>query len=139
MESNKIELVIYDLSKGKLRCLSRLIWTKKKVKGMFHVSLRIYGNEYYFEMNGRVITTPEIYMKSTNLKPYDIIYVGMTNIGKDDFEDLFKTIIINETYNIFSNNCIHFTDKIIKEILKIKYSLPEYIIKNPQSIRNLLL
>jgi len=124
---NPVVLNVYDLSNGLARTMSqRLIGTH--LEGIWHTGIVVYGKEFYFGggiCQGHPGQTPYG-------NPIDIITLGTTLIPEDLFMDFLRDLspsFSQSTYDLFKNNCNHFTDECSQFL--IGNGIPKHIVDLP--------
>ena len=130
----KVELWLYDLSKGVSKHLSELIF-QKHFEGIWHSSIVVYGKEHYIA-GDIVIGEPG---KSHYGKVSRTMELGYTDIPEVIFHQFIATIVddhTEENYDLMKNNCNHFSDKCSQFLLEKGIpvgvrDLPSDIMKTP--------
>jgi hypothetical protein len=83
MSSSTVELYIYDLSRGMAATLSPMI-IGKKIDGIWHTAIVVYGREYFFGSHGISSCNP----RSTPLgEPLRVLKLGETQVPYSVFID----------------------------------------------------
>ena len=130
MTEHEVLLYQYDLTNGMATKVAKFM-TGKDVEAIWHTSLVVYGNEYFFG-GGICIGKPKC-------TPYGIpikeSVFGKTTKTQEEFEKYLKTIddrYNEETYHILKNNCNHFTNDICFYLCG--KGLPEEILNQEASI-----
>lgn len=126
----KISYFLYDLSNGMAKRLSKVL-IGKEIEGIWHSSLCVYGNEYYYA-GGINICLPR---KTKFGAPIKEINFGYTNKSKLEFENYLRTIdnyYSPENYDLISHNCNHFSDAALYFLTGSH--LPNIILKQHEEI-----
>ena len=110
MTEQNVLLYQYDLTNGMATKVAKFM-TGKDVEAIWHTSLVVYGNEYFFG-GGICIGQPKC-------TPYGIpikeSVFGKTKKTQEEFEKYLKSIddkYNEQTYHLINNNCNHFTNDI---------------------------
>ena len=110
MTEQTVLLYQYDLTNGMATKVAKFM-TGKDVEAIWHTSLVVYGNEYFFG-GGICIGQPKC-------TPYGIpikeSVFGKTKKTQEEFEKYLKSIddkYNEQTYHLINNNCNHFTNDI---------------------------
>ncbi|XP_050308459.1 uncharacterized protein LOC126744910 [Anthonomus grandis grandis] len=134
MDSHRVELYIYDLSKGMAAQLSPIL-IGKKIDGIWHTSIVVYNREYFFGSHGVESCNPG----TTAIgPPKEIKYLGDTQVPYSVFFDylsgLSHTTFTAESYQLFSHNCNNFSEEIAQFLCGV--SIPKYILELPNEVLN---
>lgn len=128
----KVNLYIYDLSKGMARQLSQPL-LGKQIDGVWHTAIVCFGKEYFYGSNGITSCTPGMTILGS---PDETVCVGETLINKSIFRDylsgLSKEAFTAENYHLFHYNCNTFTNEVSQFLTGKK--IPSYIIDLPQEV-----
>ncbi|XP_044253467.1 uncharacterized protein LOC123004330 [Tribolium madens] len=132
MTSNKVELYIYDLSKGMAAALSPML-INKKIDGIWHTSIVVYGREYFFGSHGVSSCNPG----TTALgQPLRVKTLGETQVPYSVFIDyingLSESTWAGSTYDLFHHNCNNFSEEIAQFLCGC--SIPKYILDLPNEV-----
>ncbi|CAL6376335.1 unnamed protein product [Bathycoccus prasinos] len=127
-----VELFVYDLSDGLASALSEQL-LGKKIDGVWHTSVHIFGKEYWFG-HGMQVGIP----KQTQFGvPKQILKMGETQVD----EELFQTFLDEihprfnvGTYNLLEHNCNNFSDECCEFLVGKK--IPEHIVHLPNEVLN---
>ncbi|XP_044732436.1 uncharacterized protein LOC123295236 isoform X2 [Chrysoperla carnea] len=131
--SNPVELWIYDLSRGVAVVMSQLL-IGKKIDGIWHTSIVVYGKEYFFGSQGisscfpgEVINEPvkKEVLGQTQI-PYSIFIDYLTGLGESTYH--------GSTYDLFSHNCNNFSEEIAQFLCGV--GIPRYILELPDEVLN---
>ncbi|KAI8987973.1 PPPDE putative peptidase domain-containing protein [Mycotypha africana] len=103
-----VKLYVYDLSQGMARTMS-LQLTGKQIDGIWHTSVVVYGQEFYF---GQGIMTS---MPGTTMhgQPLEIIDIGETYLPLEvvvEYIDSLRSIYTAEKYHLLDFNCNTFSN-----------------------------
>ena len=126
----KVELWLYDLSKGVSRAISELVLFKH-FEGIWHSSIVVYGKEHYIA-GDIVVDEPG---RSQYGKAKNKIVLGYTDIPEVVFHQFIAQIVDEHTdqnYDLFKNNCNHFSDKC--SLFLLEKNIPSYVIDLPSDI-----
>lgn len=110
MSAATVTLYVYDISQGMARQMSPMI-VGRLVEGVWHTSIVVHNKEFYFQ-GGTFGDAP----KSTPFgMPIKEIPLGTTEISKAELDEYVVSVADQfsaETYDIFKNNCNHFTNNL---------------------------
>ncbi|KAG2374866.1 hypothetical protein C9374_010240 [Naegleria lovaniensis] len=127
--THKVELYVYDLSMGLASAFSQQ-FTGKHFPGIWHTSIVVYQQEYFFG-GGVQRMTP---LTTPYGQPVRIIHLGDTQIDQSLFEDyvhnIGQTRFRMDQYNLFENNCNNFTNECANFLLGS--SIPDDILGLPR-------
>lgn len=130
MTEQNVLLYQYDLTNGMATKVAKFM-TGKDVEAIWHTSLVVYGNEYFFG-GGICIGQPKC-------TPYGIpikeSVFGKTKKTQEEFEKYLKSIddkYNEQTYHLINNNCNHFTNDIC--IFLCGKGLPDEILNQHKSL-----
>ncbi|XP_030891499.1 desumoylating isopeptidase 1 isoform X1 [Leptonychotes weddellii] len=139
-----VKLYVYDLSKGLARRLSPIM-LGKQLEGIWHTSIVVHKDEFYFGSSGisscpPVSGFPHTLPQSqggTLLGPPDsVVDVGSTEVTEELFQEylssLGESLFRREAYNVFENNCNTFTNEVAQFLTGRK--IPSYITDLPSEI-----
>ncbi|ODV63904.1 C97 family peptidase, partial [Ascoidea rubescens DSM 1968] len=142
-ESFPVKLYVYDLSQGMARTMAPS-FVGIDIEAIYHTSIVIYGLEYFFS-RGITYCVPGYSHYGT---PIEVIEFDKTFISQDIFSEYLgeiSSIYSASTYNLFHNNCNHFTNDLVqfltgKELPKKILDLPKRVLSTPmgQFFANLL-
>ena len=126
--ANSVDIYVYDISKGIVEKISENI-IGKKVVGIWHTSIVVYGKEYFFSKE--VLCKPiGEFSKIKSITPSKIINYGTTNISEELFNERLeesKKLFTNEKYDLINNNCNHVTNYLCQFLLG--KNIPDYILE----------
>ncbi|KAB0793219.1 hypothetical protein PPYR_12839 [Photinus pyralis] len=128
----KVEVYIYDLSRGVAAMVSPLL-IGKRIDGVWHTSIVVYGREYFFGSQGVESCSPG----STAVKnPLQIETLGETQIPYTIFIDylsgLSETSYAIGTYDLLRHNCNNFSQELAQFLCGA--NIPRYILDLPNEV-----
>ncbi|XP_072153440.1 LOW QUALITY PROTEIN: uncharacterized protein [Bemisia tabaci] len=131
-EPHPVKLYIYDLSNGLAALLSPNL-LQKRVEGIWHTSIVVYGEEFFFGGTGISRCIPG----ETQLRqPLKIEDLGTTEVPQEVFEDYLHSLGQQEfapgTYKLLSHNCNNFSDELSNFLTG--RSIPKYILDLPSEV-----
>jgi hypothetical protein len=134
MSSSTVELYIYDLSRGMAATLSPMI-IGKKIDGIWHTAIVVYGREYFFGSHGISSCNP----RSTPLgEPLRVLKLGETQVPYSVFIDyingLSDSTWAGSAYSLLHHNCNNFSEEIAQFLCGC--SIPKYILDLPNEVLN---
>ncbi|KNC54136.1 thioredoxin [Thecamonas trahens ATCC 50062] len=103
-----VRLHVYDLSGGMAMAMSQS-FIGKRIDGIWHTGIVVYGNEYYY--GGGLQVAPAGVTPYGN--PVKVEELGRTSKSKAEFEAFLAQLAPSFTpasYHLLDNNCNHFTD-----------------------------
>uniref|UniRef100_T1IR74 PPPDE domain-containing protein n=1 Tax=Strigamia maritima TaxID=126957 RepID=T1IR74_STRMM len=108
---------------------------EKRVNGLWHTSVVIFGHEYFYGNRGINSVKPA----GTILgNPLEILKLGTTQIKFSEFEDficeLGDTKYSSELYHMFQHNCNKFTQELVTYLTG--KNIPEYLLILPKEVIN---
>ncbi|KAJ8345726.1 hypothetical protein SKAU_G00299190 [Synaphobranchus kaupii] len=127
-----VKLYIYDLSKGMARQLSPIM-LGKQLDGIWHTSIVVYGEEFFFGGVGISSCQPG----GTVLgEPNTVIELGSTEVTEEIFMDylssLGETTYRRDRYRLFEHNCNTFSNEVALFLTGRK--IPSYITDLPSEV-----
>ncbi|KAI2666511.1 desumoylating isopeptidase 1-like protein [Labeo rohita] len=127
-----VQLFIYDLSRGMARQLSPIM-LGKQLDGIWHTSIVVYGEEFFYGGAGISSCTPG----GTMLGPPDtVVELGNTEVTEEIFMDylssLGETTYSGDKYRLFEHNCNTFTNEVAQFLTGNK--IPSYITDLPSEV-----
>ncbi|CAK7896119.1 hypothetical protein CAAN1_12S01596 [[Candida] anglica] len=129
-----VKVYVYDISRGMAAMYAPMI-LGINLEAIYHTSVVIYGKEYYIDQ-GIKCATPGTTKYGV---PIEVLDLGETYVTEDIFDefmnelkDEFKYSAI--AYDLFDNNCNHFTDKVVE--FSSGKNLEDRILKLPQQVLN---
>ncbi|XP_066914246.1 uncharacterized protein [Clytia hemisphaerica] len=128
----KVNLYIYDISKGMARQLS-LPLIGKQIDGIWHTAIVCFGKEYYFGSDGITNCAP----CGTILgQPDETVCLGETSVTKRIFHEylagLSREAFRPERYDLFLHNCNTFSNEVSQFLTGKK--IPSHITDLPQDV-----
>lgn len=134
-DSSPVQVYVYDLSQG-LAAVYSLAVLGVHLDAIYHTSVVVRGKEYYIDQGVKVSDWPG---KTKYGTPREILNVGDTYIPQEVFEDFLDDLRNHEDqkyhalrYDLFDNNCNHFTDVVIEFLAGC--NLEERILGLPQKV-----
>ncbi|XP_043280781.1 uncharacterized protein [Venturia canescens] len=128
----KVELYVYDLSRGMAATMSRIL-IGRALDGIWHTAIVAYGREYFFgptgiqsiRPGGTVLGEPlRIEKLGETYLPYSIFLEYINGLGSSKFA--------SGTYNLFKQNCNNFTEEVSNFL--VGKGIPKYILDLPEEI-----
>ncbi|XP_057657443.1 uncharacterized protein LOC130894568 isoform X8 [Diorhabda carinulata] len=111
MDTNKVELYIYDLSKGMAAAFSPML-IGKRIQGIWHTSIVVYNREYFFGSKGVESCNPG----TTALeRPLRVEVIGETQVPYSVFIDYLNGL--SETTYAYNSLLLEERRKTLKEKL----------------------
>ena len=137
MTEDTVQVYVYDLSQGLARVYSPML-LGILIDAIYHTSVVIRNKEYYLDQGIKVNSPPGHTKYGT---PIEVLEIGTTG-GDDELLNDFINELKNHdemkyhavNYNLFTNNCNHFTDVVI-DFLCGK-NLEDRILKLPDTVLN---
>ncbi|KAI7898374.1 PPPDE putative peptidase domain-containing protein [Cokeromyces recurvatus] len=134
MSAEPVQLYVYDLSQGMARSMS-LQLTGKQIDGIWHTSVVVYGQEFYF---GQGIMT-SIPGTTQHGRPLEIIDIGETYLPLEmviDYIYSLRSVYTAEKYHLLDFNCNTFSNDLCqflcgKTIPMHITSLPSEFVNTP--------
>lgn len=128
----KVNLYIYDISKGMARQLS-LPLIGKQIDGIWHTSIVCFGKEYYFGSDGISNCMP---CGTVLGQPDETVCLGETSVTKRILHEylagLSRRAFRPEKYDLFAYNCNTFSNE-VAQFLTGK-QIPSHITDLPQEV-----
>ncbi|XP_063078570.1 desumoylating isopeptidase 1a [Engraulis encrasicolus] len=127
-----VQLYIYDLSRGMARQLSPIM-LGKQLDGIWHTSIVVFGEEFFFGGVGISSCAPG----GTMLGPPDsVVELGNTEVNEEIFMEylssLGETSYRGDRYRLFEHNCNTFTNEVAQFLTGRK--IPSYITDLPSEV-----
>ena len=137
MTEDTVQVYVYDLSQGLARVYSPML-LGILIDAIYHTSVVIRNKEYYLDQGIKVNSPPGHTKYGT---PIEVLEIGTTGVD-DELLNAFINELKNHdemkyhavNYNLFTNNCNHFTDVVI-DFLCGK-NLEDRILKLPDTVLN---
>lgn len=131
-----VKVYVYDLSHGMAAMYSPMI-LGTRLDAIYHTSVVVYGRETYIQ-EGIKRAQPG---KTKYGLPIRVIDMGETYITPEIFDEFLSELESREDmkyhasqYDIFENNCNHFTDVLVDFL--VGKNLDEKILKLPEVVLN---
>jgi hypothetical protein len=127
---DEVILHIYDLSMGMARMMSASI-LGTQIELIPHTGVVLRGREYFYG-GGIQVLPPHQVVEHFGLAPVERKVLGRTTKTDDELRAFLRTIahkFTMETYDLFHNNCNHFSDECTRFL--IGTSIPESISSVP--------
>lgn len=131
-----VTLYVYDLSNGLAKTISPFI-LGRRIEGLWHTAIVVYGNEYFFGGHGIACCVPGTTQLGAPLKQE---LLGLTAVTQEVFEDYLighsNSKFHGSSYNLLENNCNNFSDEVAKFLVgagidKDIVSLPQRVLSSP--------
>ncbi|OAG29888.1 hypothetical protein NEDG_02125 [Nematocida displodere] len=127
-----VEVWVYDITNGMaVSMLKEMVGAD--IKGIWHTSVVVFGKEYYFQ-GGIQRNSPGT---TAFGRPVERLPFGETSLTEKDFEGFLQEVgynFSNKTYDIFENNCNHFSNAAALHL--VGKEVPSYIMDLPNLIKN---
>lgn len=141
----RVQLAVYDLSKGTAMNLSRqFLGPDYEIRAVPHTAVLAYGKEYYFGsgVGVAVIENIESFRRKMHMEPFEVLDLGTTNVPQSQFEDWCRKQADPTTgtfrpsdYHLFEHNCNTFSQFALTEGLKMinggHHLVPQWILDVP--------
>lgn len=132
-ESFPVKIYVYDISRGMAAIYAPML-LGINLDAIYHTSVVVYGKEYYIDQGIKVCSSPGATKYGV---PREVINLGETYVTEDIFQEYLDELnqefkYSAAAYDLFDNNCNHFTDKLV-EFLSGK-NLEDRILKLPQLV-----
>ena len=112
-QQNRVQLVVYDLSRGMATTMSQQI-LGQQIDGIWHTGILVFGVEYFF--GGGIQAQPEgIFARQHQMPPVRMHDLGSTSKQKSELQTFLMSIhnqFNASTYNLLRNNCNNFSDTV---------------------------
>jgi len=132
-----VVVYVYDLSHGMASTYAPM-FLGIDLDAIYHTSVVVYGKEYYIDQGIQTCAYPG------NTKygmPIDVIDMGDSFIGEEVFSDFISDLKNHEkqkyqaeNYDLWNNNCNHFTDVCVEFLTG--QNLDDSILKLPETVLN---
>ncbi|RLV93494.1 Desumoylating isopeptidase 1 [Spathaspora sp. JA1] len=130
-----VQVYVYDLSHGLASVYSPMI-LGRSIPAIYHTSVVIRNTEYYLDQGIKSHSPPGFTKYGT---PIEILDVGTTYIDDQILQDFISELNDHEdmkyhaiSYDLFQNNCNHFTDVLIEFL--VGKNLDDRILKLPELV-----
>lgn len=137
MTEDTVQVYVYDLSQGLARVYSPML-LGILIDAIYHTSVVIRNKEYYLDQGIKVNSPPGHTKYGT---PIEVLEIGTTGVDDELLNDFINELKNHDemkyhavNYNLFTNNCNHFTDVVI-DFLCGK-NLKDRILKLPDTVLN---
>lgn len=137
MTEDTVQVYVYDLSQGLARVYSPML-LGILIDAIYHTSVVIRNKEYYLDQGIKVNSPPGHTKYGT---PIEVLEIGTTGVDDELLNDFINELKNHDemkyhavNYNLFTNNCKHFTDVVI-DFLCGK-NLEDRILKLPDTVLN---
>ena len=137
MTEDTVQVYVYDLSQGLARVYSPML-LGILIDAIYHTSVVIRIKEYYLDQGIKVNSPPGHTKYGT---PLEVLEIGTTGVDDELLNDFINELKNHDemkyhavNYNLFTNNCNHFTDVVI-DFLCGK-NLEDRILKLPDTVLN---
>ncbi len=137
MTEDTVQVYVYDLSQGLARVYSPM-FLGILIDAIYHTSVVIRNKEYYLDQGIKVNSPPGHTKYGT---PIEVLEIGTTGVDDELLNDFINELKNHDemkyhavNYNLFTNNCNHFTDVVI-DFLCGK-NLEDRILKLPDTVLN---
>lgn len=133
-EAHKVQVYVYDISHGMARMYARSL-LGIDLEGIYHTSVVVYTGEHFID-GGILVGQPG---KTRFGIPIRVIDMGETFIPSEVFQEYLDELKVEfkysaEGYDLFDNNCNHFTDKVVDFL--VGKNLDDSILGLPQRVLN---
>lgn len=136
-EEYKVKVYVYDLSHGLAAMYSPML-LGTTIEAIYHTSIVIYNKEYYIDQGIKCCETPGTTKYGL---PREVIDMGSTFVGPDIFNEFIQDLNDHDQqkyhaskYDLFDNNCNHFTDVVVDFL--VGKNLDSRILHLPQQVLN---
>ena len=122
--ATKVSINVYDISGGLASQMSQMI-LGKKIDGIWHTGVIVFGKEYYF--GGGICTDP--IGQTPYGTPVKSEEVGETEVPEELFQEFLQDLAQKYTdtnYDLIKNNCNHFANDCVEFLTG--EGLPSYIL-----------
>ncbi|XP_023670351.1 desumoylating isopeptidase 1 [Paramormyrops kingsleyae] len=127
-----VKLYIYDLSRGMARQLSPIM-LGKQLDGIWHTSIVVYGEEFFFGGEGITGCSPGGTLLG---EPNTIVDLGSTEVTEEIFMEYLSSLGEStyraDRYRLFEHNCNTFTNEVAQFLTGCK--IPAYITDLPSEV-----
>ncbi|KAK6203604.1 PPPDE putative peptidase domain-containing protein [Scheffersomyces amazonensis] len=136
-ESHEVVVLVYDLSHGLAAQFAPQI-LGINLDAIYHTSVMVYGKEYFINQGIQINPNPGFTKYGT---PIEVIEKGNTFISEDIFNEFLDDLRNHDDgkyhahkYDLFDNNCNHFTDVLLDFL--VGSNLDKRILHLPQQVLN---
>lgn len=126
---HEVKLHLYDLSAGLAQAASSWV-VGQQLEGIWHTGTVVFGKEYYYAKD-TVFDDPG----ATSFgEPTKVIHLGYTLWRQEELHEFvvndLKPRFHRDTYDVVTNNCNHFTDRVTMYLLG--RHVPEEVMQQPK-------
>lgn len=132
-----VQVYVYDLSNGLAAAYSPVL-LGTQIDAIYHTSVVFNNKEYYIDQGIKVCDRPGSTKYGT---PREILNMGETYIPQEVLDDFLDDLRNHEEqkyhalrYDLFDNNCNHFTDVLLDFL--VGKNLEDRILSLPQKVLN---
>ncbi|KAG5853980.1 desumoylating isopeptidase 1-like [Anguilla rostrata] len=130
--TNTVKLYVYDMSRGMARQLSPIM-LGKQLDGIWHTSIVIFGDEFFYGGEGITSCPPGGTMLG---EPNSIVDLGSTEVTEDIFMEYLSSLgeatYRGDNYRLFEHNCNTFSNEVAQFLTGSK--VPAYITDLPAEV-----
>lgn len=130
-----VKVYVYDLSHGLASVYSPMI-LGTQIDGIYHTSVVFNNKEYYIDQGIKVCSAPGTTKYGL---PKEVLDIGKTHVLEEILDEFLDELRAHEDqkyhalkYDLFDNNCNHFTDVVIEFL--VGANLEDRILKLPQQV-----
>lgn len=132
-QSFPVQVYVYDISRGLAAVYAPMV-LGIPLDAIYHTSIVVYGKEFYIDQGIKIATRPGTTKFGA---PKEVLNLGYTYVTEDIFNDYINELkqefkYTAAAYDLFNNNCNHFTDK-VGEFVSGK-NLEDRILKLPEQV-----
>ncbi|KAI8341976.1 PPPDE putative peptidase domain-containing protein [Chlamydoabsidia padenii] len=127
MSGESVKVYLYDLSQGMAKQMSMSL-TGKQIDGIWHTSVVVYGQEFYFGQ-GILVDNPGT---THHGQPLEIIDMGLTYLPREvflEYIDSQRSVYTAEKYHLLDFNCNTFSNDVCQFLTGS--SIPNHITDLP--------
>lgn len=128
----EVFLRIYDISNGMAKLISPQL-LGFQIDGVWHTSIEIFGNEYYFH-NGLNIRKAGTTPFNRCIERVSLGFTDCTQKNLAEFLECGKGTWQPEAYDIIENNCNNFTNWLSNFL--VDKSIPDHILDLPKKVKD---
>ncbi|XP_073976923.1 uncharacterized protein isoform X5 [Rhodnius prolixus] len=134
-DGEEVLLYVYDVTAGLAASLSPVLLSGRKIDGIWHTAIVVYGKEYYFGSGGIGAAIPGTVV---GFEPVEKIKLGVTYIPFQVFEEYVNGLAESEfrgdAYHLLNHNCNNFSDTLSNFL--VGTGIPSHILNLPDEIIN---
>lgn len=127
----KVQLYVYDLSRGLAQQLSPL-FLGKQIDGIWHTGVVVFGKEYFYGGMGIEFCAPGGTIMGA---PHRVEELGETQIPEEIFQEYLTDLAPQygpDTYNLLEHNCNTFSNEVAQ--LLTGNTIPSHITNLPAEV-----